>query len=78
LKIDKAEIVKWAGDVERTEVMTNSYGILVGKTEVIIQIERPKHRWDDDVERIVREKMEWIHLVHNRIQLGGGVLRAWQ
>jgi hypothetical protein len=37
--------------------MTNSYAILVGKTEVIIQIERPKRRWDDDVERLVRNSM---------------------
>jgi hypothetical protein len=42
LKINKSEIVRWAGDIERKGKMTNSYAILVGKTEVILQIERPK------------------------------------
>jgi hypothetical protein len=57
LKIDKSKNVRWTGDVERTGKMTNSYAILVGRTEVIIQIERPKRRWDDDVEKHVRNSM---------------------
>lgn len=44
MKIDKSEIVRWAGDVELTGNMTNSYAVLVGRTEVAVQIERPKRR----------------------------------
>jgi hypothetical protein len=54
--------------------MTNSYVILVGKTEGMRQSERPKRRWEDGIERILRNSVRKngldFQLVQNRIQGG--------
>jgi hypothetical protein len=43
--------------------------VLVGKPEGKIQLERPRHRWEDGIKMDLREfgwGVDWIHLVEDR------------
>jgi hypothetical protein len=48
----------------------NAYRILVGKPEGKRPLERPRHRWVDNIKMDLREVgwggMEWIYLVQDR------------
>jgi hypothetical protein len=50
----------------------NAYRILVGKPEEKRPLERPGHRWENNVKMYVREigwgGMNWINLAHYREQ----------
>jgi hypothetical protein len=52
--------------------MRNLFTILVGKSEGNKLLERPKHRWEDnikmDIKVLGRERVGWIHLAQNRTQ----------
>jgi hypothetical protein len=50
----------------------NAYRILVGKPEGKSPLERPRHRWVDDIKMDLREiawdGMDWIELAQGRDQ----------
>jgi hypothetical protein len=58
--------VGWDGHVARMVETRNAYRILVGKSEVKSPLERPRHRWVDNIEIDLREigwaGMDWIDL----------------
>jgi hypothetical protein len=53
--------------------MINTHKILVVKPEGKRPLERPRHRWEDnirmDLREIVREGLDWIHLAQDMVQL---------
>jgi hypothetical protein len=48
------------------------YGVLVGRFEGKKQLERPRRRWDDNIEMKLRDigmdGANWIHLAQDRVQ----------
>jgi len=52
--------------------MRSAYGILFRKLEGPRPLERPKHRWEDDIRMDLREigwkGIEWMHLSQDRVQ----------
>jgi hypothetical protein len=52
--------------------MKNAYKILVGEPEEKKPLGRPRHRWEDNIRRDLREigweSVEWMHLVQDRDQ----------
>jgi hypothetical protein len=50
----------------------NSYRILLGKSEEKRPLGRPRHRWVDNIEMVLREVgrdgMNWIDLTQDRVQ----------
>ena len=45
----KSRRLRWAGHVLRMEQFRNAYRVLVGKPESKISLERPRHRWEDNI-----------------------------
>jgi len=58
------------GHVARIVKMKNAYNMLVGSSEGKRPLEKPKHRWEDnsrkDLREIVWEGVDWIHLAQDR------------
>jgi hypothetical protein len=43
---------------------------LIGKPEEKSPLERPRHRWEDDIKIYQKESgMDWIYVVQNKAQL---------
>jgi hypothetical protein len=47
--------MRWAGNSAHVGKMKNAYKILVGKPEGKRPLERPKHRWEDNVKLGLKE-----------------------
>jgi hypothetical protein len=61
--------MRWAGHIAQME-KRNAYRILVGKPEGRRPLERPRHRWVDNIELDLREigwgGMDWLRLGTSR------------
>jgi hypothetical protein len=44
----------------------NAYRILVEKPEGKGPLGRPRHRWEDNIGKDIREAVDWIHLTQDR------------
>jgi hypothetical protein len=68
----KSRRMKWAGHVAQMGKKGNAYRILVGKPEERRPLERPRHRWVDNIRMGLREiewgGMDWIDLAQDRDQ----------
>jgi hypothetical protein len=66
----KAKGMRWAAHVARMEVKMNSYRLLVRKPEGRRVLERPRHRWLDnirmDLEGVGWGYVDWIGLSQDR------------
>jgi hypothetical protein len=51
----KSRRMRWAGHVARMGEKRNAYSILVGKPEGRRPMERPRHRWVDNIKMDLRE-----------------------
>jgi hypothetical protein len=64
--------MRLAERVARTGAATNSYKVLVGKSEGKRSLGRPGRKWEDNIKmdhkEIVRGGMDWIHLAQDRDQ----------
>ena len=47
--------LSWAGHVALMEQCRNEYSVLVGKPEGKRSLERPRHRWEDNIKMDLRE-----------------------
>jgi ribosome biogenesis protein Nip4 len=58
------------GHVEHMGEVRGAYNILVGRPEGRRQLERPRHRWEDNIKMDLREigfeDVDWIHLAQDR------------
>jgi hypothetical protein len=72
----KSRRMRWAGHVARMGEEKKVYKVLVGKPEGKRPLERPRHRWEDEVRMDLREiglgGVDWIRLAQDRD--GGGLL----
>jgi hypothetical protein len=63
----KSRMIRWAGHVARMGKIKNAYKVLVRKPEGGKPLERPSHRWEDNI-KIHLEGfggVDWIHLAQN-------------
>jgi hypothetical protein len=51
----KSRRMAWAGQVARMGAKRNAYRILVGKPKGKSPLERPRHRWEDNIAMDLRE-----------------------
>jgi hypothetical protein len=51
--------IRWGGHIVCVEEMRNVYNVLVGKCEGKRPLERPRHRWEDNI-RIDLREIEWV------------------
>ncbi|KAJ4450806.1 hypothetical protein ANN_02236 [Periplaneta americana] len=62
----KSRRLRWAGHVARMGEFINTYSMLVGRPEGKIPLERPRRRWEDNIEMDLREVeydgRDWINL----------------
>jgi hypothetical protein len=52
IRINKSRRMRWAGHVARIGEKRNAYRILVGKPEGKRPLERPRHRWEDNIRMV--------------------------
>jgi len=66
--------MRWDGHVAGMEERSGVYRVLVGKPEGKRPLERPGHRWDDNIKMAVQEIgcEPWIGSIWLRIGSGGG------
>jgi hypothetical protein len=61
--------MRWAGHVARMGEKRNMYRLLVGKPEGKRPLERPRHRWIDNIKMDLLEigltVVDWIDLAQN-------------
>jgi hypothetical protein len=66
----KSRKMRWAGHVARMGALRNAYRILIGKPEGKRALERPRHRWVDNIKMDLGEirwgGMDWINMVQDR------------
>jgi hypothetical protein len=66
----KERRMRWAGHVVHMGEVRAAYDILVGKPEGRRPLERPRHRWEDNIKMDLREirfgDVDWIHLAQDR------------
>jgi len=64
--------MRWADNVAHIGEMRKVYNILVGKPKRNRPLGRPRHRWDDNARRDLREILwevvDWMHLSQDRGQ----------
>jgi hypothetical protein len=62
--------MRWAGQATHMEKRRNVYRILVGKPKGKRPLERPRHRWEDNIKVDLQELgcggMNWIELAQDR------------
>jgi hypothetical protein len=57
--------MRWAGHVARMVEVRNAYSILVGKSEGMRPLGRPRRRWEDNIKMDLGD-IDWIHLARDR------------
>jgi hypothetical protein len=62
--------LRWAGHVARLGESRGAYRVLAGKPEGRRPLERPSHRWEDNIKMYLREvgwgDTDWINLAWDR------------
>jgi hypothetical protein len=66
----KARRMRWTGYVALMGEVRGAYSILVGRPEGRRPLRKPRHRWEDNIKRDLREigfgDVDWIHLAQDR------------
>jgi hypothetical protein len=72
VRVTKSRRMKWAGHVAHRGEGRGVYRVLVGRREGKRPLERPRHRWEDNIKLDVREIVingaNWIQLAQDRDQ----------
>jgi len=67
----KLRSMKWVGHVARMGAVRNVYKMLVGISDMMRPLGRPRCRWEDNIRvhhrEILRERVYWIHLSQNSV-----------
>ena len=70
VRVIKSRRIRWLGHVARMGERRGLYRVLVGKPEGKIQFERPRHRWEDNINMDIQEVgcggMDWIEQAQDR------------
>jgi hypothetical protein len=70
IQVIKSRIMRWAGHVARMGEVRGTYRILVGRPEGRRPLERPRHRWEDnikmDLQEVGWEGVDWIDMAQDR------------
>jgi len=70
VRVTKWRRMRWAGHVARMGEERGVYSFLVGKPEGRRPLERPRHRWVDNIRMYLQEVgcgyMDWIGLAQDR------------
>jgi hypothetical protein len=70
ITVIKARRMRWAGHVARMRKVRGAYNILVGRPEGRRPLERPRHRWEDNIKMDLREigfrDVDWINWAQDR------------
>jgi hypothetical protein len=70
VRVIKARRMRWVGHVACMGEVRGAYNIFVGRPEGRRPLDRPRHRWDDnmmmDVWEIGFGDVDWIHLPWDR------------
>jgi hypothetical protein len=68
----KSRRMRWAGHVARMGEGRGVYRNLVGRSEGKRPLERPRHRWEDNIKMDLRDigidGVNWIRPVQDRVQ----------
>jgi len=70
VRVIKSRRMRWAGHVARMGEGRDVYRVLVGKPEGRRPLDRPRHRWKDNIKIDLQEVgcgvMDWIELAQDR------------
>jgi len=55
VRVIKSRRMRWAGHVARMEKRRGVYRVLVGKSEGMIPLGRPRRRWEDNIKMDLQE-----------------------
>jgi hypothetical protein len=70
IRVIKSRKLKWAGHVAHMGERRGAFRALVGKPEGRRPVERPRHRWEDNIKMDLREVgwggIDWIDLAQDR------------
>jgi len=70
LRVIKSRIMRWAGHVAGVGERRGLYRVLIGKSEGKRPLERPRHRWEDNIKMDLQEVrcggMDWIEMAQDR------------
>jgi hypothetical protein len=69
-RVMKSKTIRWVGHVARMGDGRGVYRVLVGKPEGKRPMNRPRHRWEDNIKMVLQEVrcgvMDWIELAQDR------------
>jgi hypothetical protein len=72
VRVIKARRMRWAGHAARMGEGRGVNRVLVGRPEGKRPLERPRHRWEDNIKMELREigidEANWIQLAQDRVQ----------
>jgi hypothetical protein len=72
VRVIKSRRMRWVGHVTRRGEGRGVYRVLVGRLEVKRPLERPRRRWEDNINMDLREigidRTNWIWLAQDRVQ----------
>jgi hypothetical protein len=78
IRVIKSRRLKWAGHVARMGKRRGAYRALVGKPEGRSPLGKPRHRWEENIKKDLREVGwgggAWTGSIWLRIETGGGLL----
>jgi hypothetical protein len=70
IMVIKARRMRWAGHMARMGEVRGAYNILVGRSEGMRPLGRPRRRWEDNIKMDIRETefedVDWILLAQDR------------
>jgi hypothetical protein len=69
--VTKLRRTRWTGHMACMGEGRGIYRVLVGRPKGKRPLGRPRHRWEDNIEKALREvgidRVNWIWLAHNRV-----------
>jgi hypothetical protein len=72
VRVIKLRRMRWAGHVARMGEGRGVYRVLVGKPKGKRPLERPRHRWENNIRLDLGEiginELNWIQLAQDRVQ----------
>jgi hypothetical protein len=76
MRVIESRRLRWAGHVARMGERRGAYRVLVVKPEGRRPLERPRRRWEDNLNKYLKEMGwgKWTGSIWPRIGTGGGLL----
>jgi hypothetical protein len=72
VRVIKSRRMRWVGHVARMGEGRGVYRVLVGRSESKRPLVRPRHKWEDNIKKDLREigidGANWIRLAQDRVQ----------